>query len=60
MSGLPSGYKQLEYIESSGTQYIDTGIVASSGFEVEIKLKANSHNNFCGIIGAHNDSSPYG
>ena len=60
MSGLPSGYTQLEYIESSGTQYIDTGIVASSGFEVEIKLKANSFNNLCSIIGAHNDSSPYG
>lgn len=26
MSGLPSGYKQLEYIQSSGTQYIDTGV----------------------------------
>lgn len=26
MSGLPSGYKQLEYIESSGTQYIDTSV----------------------------------
>ena len=60
MSGLPSGYTQLEYIESSGTQYMDTGIVASSGFEVEIKLKANSFNNLCSIIGAHNDSSPYG
>lgn len=24
MSGLPSGYTQLEYIQSSGTQYIDT------------------------------------
>lgn len=23
--GLPSGYTQLEYIQSSGTQYIDTG-----------------------------------
>ena len=22
---LPSGYKQVEYIESSGTQYVDTG-----------------------------------
>lgn len=27
---LPSGYTQLEYIESSGTQYIDTGITISS------------------------------
>lgn len=26
MSGLPSGYTQLEYIQSSGTQYIDTGV----------------------------------
>ena len=25
MSGLPSGYTQLEYIQSSGTQYINTG-----------------------------------
>ena len=23
---LPSGYKQLEYIQSSGTQWIDTGV----------------------------------
>ena len=25
MSKLPSGYKRLEYIQSSGTQYVDTG-----------------------------------
>ena len=24
---LPAGYTELEYIESSGTQYIDTGVV---------------------------------
>ena len=29
MSGLPSGYTQLEYIQSSGTQYINTGFVPS-------------------------------
>ena len=28
--GLPDGYTQLEYIQSSGTQYIDTGISANS------------------------------
>lgn len=27
MSGLPSGYTQLEYIQSSGNQYINTGVV---------------------------------
>ena len=26
---IPSGYKRLEYIQSSGTQYIDTGIIGS-------------------------------
>ena len=29
MSGLPSGYIQLEYIQSTGTQYINTGFVPS-------------------------------
>ena len=33
---LPSGYTQVEYLESSGTQYIDTGIndITNSEFEV--------------------------
>ena len=34
MSGLPSGYKHLEYIESSGTQYIDTGFKPDSNTRV--------------------------
>lgn len=29
-SRLPSGYTELEYIQSSGTQYIDTGVVANT------------------------------
>lgn len=29
-SVLPSGYTQLEYIESTGEQYIDTGVVANT------------------------------
>lgn len=31
---LPSGYKELEYIESSGTQFIDTGIKAKNNTKV--------------------------
>lgn len=31
---LPNEYQQVEYIESTGTQYIDTGIVASPLFEM--------------------------
>ena len=30
MANLPSGYIELEYIESTGTQYIDTGYIPDS------------------------------
>lgn len=36
LSGLPSGYTQLEYIESTGTQYIDTNFFPSENFSNEI------------------------
>lgn len=29
-SRLPSGYTELKYIESSGTQYVDTGVVPNN------------------------------
>ena len=35
---LPEGYTQLEYIESSGTQYIDTGVLPTSKTRSYIKL----------------------
>lgn len=38
MSGLPSGYKQLEYIESSGTQYIDTGFKPNQNSRITLRL----------------------
>lgn len=36
-SRLPSGYTQLEYIQSSGTQYIDTGIKPNQDTSIEIE-----------------------
>lgn len=36
---LPSGYKQLEYIQSSGTQYIDTGVDPTSQVDVEVDFQ---------------------
>ena len=36
---LPKGYTELEYIESSGTQYIDTGVVYSSAKNFRTKMK---------------------
>ena len=37
-ANLPAGYQQVEYIESNGTQYFDTGIVGKSGVSVEAKF----------------------
>lgn len=34
-SRLPEGYTELEYIESSGTQYIDTGVIPAYGYTAE-------------------------
>lgn len=33
-SRLPSEYQEVEYIESTGTQYIDTGIVGKNGIRI--------------------------
>lgn len=37
-SGLPLGYTLLDYIESDGTQYIDTGIIAKSSIKTEFMV----------------------
>ena len=39
---LPPGYTQLEYIESTGTQYINTGIIPSSDIEVAMDVQLTS------------------
>lgn len=36
--GLPNGYTELEYIESTGTQWIDTGFKPNQNTRVVIKL----------------------
>lgn len=39
---LPSGYTQVEYIESSGTQYINTGFKANQNTRVKMKFTYKS------------------
>lgn len=39
---LPEGYTQLSYIQSTGTQYINTGVIGKSGLEADIKLSFTS------------------
>lgn len=73
---LPSGYKRLEYIQSSGTQYIDTGIIGSydtrvtadfeilsigSGTVFVFGSQANNNVRYClGITSASVFRSDYG
>ena len=36
-SRLPAGYREVEYLESTGTQYIDTGYAITSG-DVSVRM----------------------
>ena len=56
--GLPSGYTQYEYIESSGTQYIDTGFKPNQDTRVvaDFELSA-SYSSIRGIFGVRDTNS---
>lgn len=45
-SNLPSGYTEVGYIESSGTQYIDTGICPTNNTKVEVVFNSSIGNRF--------------
>ena len=47
---LPSEYQEVEYLESSGTQYIDTGVNGNE--ETKVLIRFSSQENFCAIFGA--------
>lgn len=36
---LPDEYQQVEYLEGTGTQYIDTGVMPSNNTNIELKYK---------------------
>ena len=49
--GLPSGYKMLDYIECTGTQYIDTGFILNQDSRIVCEFMYKGGN---GIYGARN------
>lgn len=56
---LPSAYQQVEYIATSGTQYIDTNYVANTDTEVRMVFLLNNKDTF-GLYGGQingNDTS---
>lgn len=50
-SGLPTGYTRLDYIESTGTQYIDTGVFPKGSYTVRVSVLSR-------VWDGYNDSNP--
>lgn len=57
---LPSGYKRLEYIQSSGTQYIDTRFIPTSNTKISIDFHVLSAGVDDTIIGTINPNCVIG
>ena len=57
---LPSGYTQLEYIQSSRTQYIDTGFIPTSNTKISIDFQVLSAGDDDTIIGTINPNCVIG
>lgn len=59
---LPSGYTQVEYIESSGTQYIDTGFTPNQDTRVVMDVQLTTYTSstnqwlFCGRTATKNSA----
>ena len=51
-ANLPSGYTELEYIQSSGTQYITTDVIANQNTSAEVKFVPTSVYMSNGVFGA--------
>ena len=55
-AGLPDGYTAVEYIESTGGQYIDTGVAAKTGVKVEARALWTTEDQDSAFIGARKNS----
>lgn len=49
--GLPEGYTQIKYIQSSGSQYIDSNVVPNQNTRLEMKIDMLSNDTTVGIFG---------
>lgn len=56
ISRLPEGYQEVEYIESSGTQYIDTGVKPNQDTGVTIDFQLTNVSSWQCIFGAANSA----
>ena len=49
LTQLPIGYTHLEYIQSSGTQYINTGFIPNSNSRIVVKALLNTAHSIYGV-----------
>lgn len=58
---VPAGYTQLEYIESSGTQYINTDVSAPNGFKAILDWMFTdfSGDNNKAVLGSEDSAAPW-
>ena len=56
-SALPNGYTQVEYIQSSGSQYIDTGIYPNQNTTIEISAYTTDTSNDKPLFGERNGNN---
>ena len=54
--GLPFGYQQVEYIESTGTQHIDTAFVPNQDTKIMLEIMP-TETEYCRLYGAYSGSS---
>ena len=55
---LPSGYKRLEYIQSSGTQYVDSGFKPNNNSRVILDFEPTAaYSSIVGIFGTRDENS---
>ena len=55
--GLPEGYTAVEYIQTSGSQYIDTGRKLTQDSDITIDFKIVENNKSVGILGSRESPS---
>ena len=56
---VPTEYIQLEYIRSTGAQYIDTGVIAKSGIRTKIDCSIDDLSSTSNIFGAYSNSNRF-
>lgn len=57
---LPTGYTQVEYIESSGTQYINTGFKPNNASRIAMDIDVTASSSQSALFGARNGTASSG